>query len=97
MRNIKEKGLEGAPLSIPIPLLKIISNQAEKCLYKIKCNDNGTGTGFFCAIPFPNKYNLLPVLITNNHVIGKDDININKKINFSINDDENYFEILIDD
>ena len=33
------------------------------------------GTGFFCKIPFPNKENMIPVLMTNNHVINDDILN----------------------
>ena len=29
------------------------------------------GTGFFCEIPFPDKNNMLPVFITNNHIINE--------------------------
>ena len=42
--------------------------QMEKSIYKIKIGEE-QGTGFFCKIPFPNKNKMLPVLITNNHVI----------------------------
>ena len=37
------------------------------------------GTGFLCKIPFPDKFNCLPVLMTNNHVINEKEI-INSKI-----------------
>ena len=43
----------------------------EKNIVKIKIGIE-QGTGFFCKIPFPNKENMLPVLITNNHVISGD-------------------------
>ena len=33
--------------------------------------DGSKGTGFFCKIPFPNNNHLLPVLITNNHVMNE--------------------------
>ena len=48
-------------------------------------NKNGNGPGFFCYIPNNNK--LLPVLITNNHVINQDTINKNK-ILISFNKDK---------
>jgi len=41
----------------------------EKNICKIKIG-NEQGTGFFCKIPFPNKDNMIPVFITNNHVIN---------------------------
>ena len=43
----------------------------ERCICKIKIGET-QGTGFFCQIPFPNKDNMLKVLITNNHVINSD-------------------------
>ena len=77
--------------------MKTISNLSEKSICKIKINKGGTGTGFFCAIPFTDKFQRLPVLLTNNHVIEKDDLIIDNKINFTIKDDDkNPFEILID-
>ena len=30
------------------------------------------GTGFFCKIPFPSEDSLLPVFMTNNHIINND-------------------------
>ena len=45
------------------------------------------GIAFFCLIPFPYKYNLLPILITNYRVI-KDSI-FKKKITFFL-EDKNY-------
>ena len=49
---------------------KKIIEQMENCVCKITF-DNSQGTGFFCKIPFPNMNNMLPVLITNSHVIGQ--------------------------
>lgn len=57
---------------------------------------NGSGTGFFCKIPFPNFYNLLPVLITNNHILNKEDLKINNQILLSINNDLFTYKIYID-
>ena len=42
----------------------------KKNVCKIKIG-NEQSTGFFCKIPFPDENNLLPVFITNNHVINK--------------------------
>ena len=46
------------------------NEQKEKCICKIE-TENAFGTGFLCTIQFGNKKNLLPVLITNNHVINE--------------------------
>ena len=51
--------------------------------------DSGNGTGFFCKIPFPNN-KLIPVLITNNHVINKEILdNENNNIYYSIYNNRN--------
>ena len=92
----KEKDIENNVISIPTAALKVISDLAEKCICKIKCNTNEVATGFFCAIPYPNKYNRLPVIITNNHVLEESDITIGSNINFSLNNDSTKFTILID-
>ena len=43
----------------------------QKAISKIKI-PGGYGTGFFCKIPYPNKQDLLNVLITNNHVLNEE-------------------------
>ena len=91
-----QKDSDNFPHSVPIEALRIILEQSRKNLCKIKCNDGGNGTGFFCIIPFPDKFKQLPVLITNNHVITKNDIIKNNKIKFTLNNYLLSFEILID-
>ena len=50
------------------------------------CLSNGFGSGFFCKIPYTQSNNLLlPVLLTNNHVLSKDAIENDIKI--KINDE----------
>ena len=93
---IKEKSLANISDPISIDILKIIIEQIEESICKIYCRKGGNGTGFFCLIPFPNKFNLLPVLITNNHVLEKEDIKLNSKIKFTLNNDNKQFEIFID-
>jgi len=94
---IKEHDIEGNSISIPTSALKIISDLSNRCICKIRLNEKGTGTGCFCAIPFPDKYNRLPVLITNNHVLESEDIVEGKIIKFSINNEKHKYEIKIDD
>ena len=67
---------------------KIILSQLEKCVCKIEKLDGIKATGFLCKIPYPNQYNLLPVLITNNHILNKDDIKINKTIKIIFENDK---------
>jgi len=90
---LKEKALYNASEPISIDILKTIIEQTEKSICKIDCNEEGKGTGFFCVIPFPDKFNLLPVLITNNHVLPKKDISKEKIIKFSLNNEKQFFKI----
>ena len=89
MEGIKESILTGYPNLLSYNCTKTILEQMEKHICKIKV-DQEQGTGFFCKIPFPGKNNMLPVLITNNHVIddtllGNGDEKISIKIN-EVND-----------
>ena len=95
-KYIEEKDIENNAISIPSSALKVISDLADKCVCKIQNDNNEKGTGFFCAIPFPDKYQRLPVLITNNHILNESDITEGKKIKFSINNEKFSFEIEID-
>ena len=92
-----EKNLANAPDDVSFDILIIIIKQIEKSICKIRCKDGGNGTGFFCIIPFPDKFHQIPVLMTNNHVISEDDLEKNNKIKFTINNDKLSFEITIDD
>ena len=84
------------PQSLSLEQMKCFQEQMERSICKIKCNDKGNGTGFFCNIPFPDKINLLPVLITNNHVIEKKDLTEGKKIKISLNNGRVSYSISID-
>ena len=66
------------PKWISIKSTEEIIKQMKSKICKIYLK-NGNGTGFFCKIPFPNN-KLMPVLITNNHVIDKEILN-NENIN----------------
>jgi hypothetical protein len=57
--------------------------------------NNGEGTGFFTKIPFKNE--LLPVLVTNNHVIGANDIENKKSITIYLNNDKKVKGIELDE
>ena len=74
---IQEKLVEDQPIPVSIQGTELILDQMKKCICQIY-QDDKKGTGFFCQIPFLN--NLLPVLITNNHVLNENDIENNKKI-----------------
>ena len=70
MKNHKEKSISGYPDVISYECIQKIKEQMEKNICKIKY-EKTTGTGFFCKIPIPNKNQMLPVFITNNHIINE--------------------------
>lgn len=78
--------------------------QMEKALYqmkysicKIKNKINKTGSGFFCQIKIPNSMNYVYVMITNNHILGKDELVLNNKISFTMDNDNYSDSIYIND
>ena len=75
--------------------LKTIIKQMERNICKIKHSNNETGTGFFAKIPFPDALKLLPVLITNNHVLNEEDYN-KDKFQISLDDEKEYLLLLSD-
>ena len=92
----KEKELSQNPRSIPFESLEILIPKAKTCICKIKCSKGGYGTGFFCNIE--NDFNVyMKVLMTNNHVLNQEDILQGKLIIFSLNNDNTYYEIQIDE
>ena len=77
MESINEALLDANPIIISFECTKKILEQMKNFICKIRIG-NKRGTGFFCKIPFPDKNNIIPVFITNNHVINKlnDEISI---------------------
>ena len=71
MINKTESLIAGYPDIIYYDYFNKIKEQMDKCICKIKIGETTTGTGFFCKIPFPNRNNMLPVFITNNHILNK--------------------------
>jgi len=80
---IPQKLIKEQPIPVSLKGIKDILFQMENCICKIYLNNNIIGTGFFCKIPLNN--NLLPVLITNNHILNEHDIDNNKIIKLMIN------------
>jgi len=95
MEDSKESKLMGHPNVISYECTKNIMRQMERNICKIYI-DNIQGTGFFCKIPFPNKEKMLPVFITNNHIIDKNIFNQeNIKIHLDIKEEESIKEIIL--
>ena len=69
MNGNNESNLTGYPSVISYGSIKKIIEQMENSICKIKIGEE-QGTGFFCKIPFPDKNYMLPVMITNNHIIN---------------------------
>jgi len=90
---IEEKQLRDHPKSLSKQQNKIILDYMEKCVCKINLENGDKATGTFCKIPFPDLYNLLPVLITNNHVLNENDILPEKNIHFTLNNDKKEHKI----
>ena len=93
---IKEVDLDDSPSILTLDQISQIQSQIHKSICDIKCKIAGHGTGFFCKVPFPDSFHLLPTLITNNHVLGENDIIEGIKINLSFNKKEIERTILID-
>ena len=55
---------------------------------KIFARDGKLWTGFFCNIQYHEQSKFLPVLITNNHVLNKNDLNNNQIIKITYGDDK---------
>ena len=82
---IKEKLTKNCIDSASIEVTEKILYQMKKCVCKIYIK-GAIGTGFFTKIPYNNK--LINVLITNNHILGENDIKNDKTIIISLNNEK---------
>ena len=90
----REKYLNNHPRSLSKIQIKRIYEQMNKSICKIV---DYKGTGFLCRIPYPNNLNLLPVLITCNHVLENKYIKPGKEIKLVFEEEEKiepYFMIV---
>ena len=92
--NIKENNIKESPIPISLEESLKIINQMKNSICRIYTTEN-TGTGYFCKINYNSK--LIPFLITNNHIINKENIENNKTIKISVCNGEknNDFKSLI--
>ena len=97
MEETKEKYLETSPIPVSIKGTETIISQMKNGICKIYTKNGAKGTGFFCKISNQTKTNYLNVLFTNNHVLNENDIRIGSIIDFSLNDDNIYKQIKIDE
>ena len=87
---------EKSPKPVSFENTEKILYQMKNCICKIYKNNGEKGTGFFCKIPYPNQSKLLKVLITNNHVLNEDDLKNDNIIKYTLKDDEEIREIILD-
>ena len=80
--TIKEKFINKAIEPVSLDSTEKIVYQMKKCVCRININGSN-GTGFFVKLPYNKE--LIKVLITNNHIINKKDI-----------ETENTFTIILD-
>ena len=97
--NYKKEGdIPGHVKKANLEVMITITKQMENSVSKVYGNEL-IGTGFFCVIQNMKEWNpqLLYVLMTNNHVLGEEDIKPNKQINISLNNDKKKLKITIDE
>ena len=90
------ESFKGKAQPITVDQTKIILSQLEKNLCKINKIDETHGSAFFCKMPFPHQFHLLPTLITANHILNKEDLEINKTIELYLDNHKITKTILID-
>ena len=95
-RNYIEEKKTNMPSSVSCEVLEKLVSYMKSYICKIKMSDESQGTGFFCKI-LCGWDEILKVLITNNHVLNKNDITSGKIINFSSDDDKYFYQISIDE
>ena len=84
--RIDEGKIKGAIDAITLEKTEKIVMQMKTCICMIY--GDLIGTGFFCKIPYNNK--IIPVLITNYHIISDDFIKNHKQLKISINNEQIY-------
>ena len=92
MDEINEIMIEGAITPISLRKTRKILEQMENCVCKMYV-EGKKGTGFFMKIPYKN--DLLKVLITNNHVLNDNDIDVGNTITFSFDNGKPIINIKI--
>ena len=62
---------------------KIVLERIKKYICEIVKNDGKKGIGFLCRIPYQDKCNSFPALITSSHILSSKDLEMIKKFKFS--------------
>lgn len=92
----KEGDIPGHVKKTNLETMMIIAKQMQESVCKIY-GKNMNGTGFFCVIQNVKDWDSQNyyVLMTSNHVLGKQDIEPNTKIKISLNNENKNLEIVI--
>ena len=93
MERKTEASLNDSIKPVSIKDTELILQQMKKCVCKIHLGPK-KGTGFFIKIPYKNQ--LLNALMTNNHVLGENEIQDGNSITISMNNEEIIKNIKID-
>ncbi len=88
--------IENSPKPVSIEGTQKILDQMKNCVCKIILKKGIRGTGFFCKISIKNNY-IIPVMITNNHLIDLDYIKNNTIIKITLNNDKEDKTLKIND
>ena len=95
MNNFREEYLAAnCPNSISIEETEQILLQMKYCVCQIHKENGVIGNGFFCNIMYNN--NLLQFLVTTNKILNNEDIQTDKIIEITFNDNKEYRKITID-
>ena len=90
--RFEEGMIKGSINSITLEKTEKILEQMKTCICLVEGNKRGTG--FFCKITYKNE--LIPVMITNYHIIDENFIEKNKKIKIKINGKGKLIDINMD-
>ena len=91
---IEDKMILKYPKAVSIEGTEKILDQIRNCVFKIILENGDRGTGFFCNIPYNNK--LIPVMITNNHIIDSNYISNNKLyFTLDLNKNSNNYKVTL--
>ena len=82
--RIEEGKIKGAIDSISLEKIEVIQEQMKSCICKVY--GEKIGTGFFYKVPCENK--IIPVMITNYHIISDEFLKNNTKIKITLNNEK---------
>lgn len=91
-----EKCFNDYPSIVTLEQTKIIINQIENSICKIYKKKGVHGTGFLCYIENKKENGKMPVLITNNHIIGDKEIDENQRLKIFFKKENKLLDLNLD-